>query len=353
MKIRSILSVMIVVLLGMSGAKAQDIHFSQFYASPLNLNPAITGVMTCDMRVSAIYRNQWASVLGGRAFNTFSAGVEGKFPVGNKGDHYGLGLNLWADKAGSSRLSSVQGSLSASYLKKIGGRKSNNHYLVAGAQLGVSQRSLKVLELQFGSQWDGDSFNGNLATQEDLANNRLTYADLNAGILWFSSLDKDNKSNFYVGASFNHLTKANLSHHLLGGDILFTKFSVHAGGEFRLGQRSRMALVPAVSTWFQGPSFELNAGTAFKFDFSKKSKSNQAFQIGAFARMVGAEGGIGSDAIVALFRLRFGSSHFGISYDINISPLSGATRGNGAFEVSYVYTLCGARRGRPMGCPTF
>ena len=136
-------------------------------------------------------------------------------------------------------------------------------------------------------------------------------------------------------------------------NILYTKISAHAGGEFRLGQRARIALVPAIATYFQGPSFELNAGTGFKFDFSKKSKSSQAFQVGAFTRMASIEGGMSVDAIVTMIRLRFGSSHFGLSYDINTSRMIAATRGNGAFEVSYVYTLCGVRGGRPMSCPTF
>ncbi len=41
---------------------AQDIHYSQFYASPLTLNPALTGVNECNYRIGAMYRNQWKSV---------------------------------------------------------------------------------------------------------------------------------------------------------------------------------------------------------------------------------------------------------------------------------------------------
>ncbi len=58
MKITKLLNIAIGLLLGVSSVNAQDIHFSQFFASPLNLNPATTGVLSCDMRFSAIYRNQ-------------------------------------------------------------------------------------------------------------------------------------------------------------------------------------------------------------------------------------------------------------------------------------------------------
>jgi len=73
-----------IVLAGMTTVKAQDIHFSQFYMSPLNLNPAMTGVMNCKTRFVANYRNQWASVLKANAYNTYSASYDQKVPVGRE-----------------------------------------------------------------------------------------------------------------------------------------------------------------------------------------------------------------------------------------------------------------------------
>lgn len=276
-----------------------------------------------------------------------------------------MGLNLWADKAGASNFSTVHGSLSGSYLKKIGGNRSNEHYLVAGGQIGMTQRSITTTNLRWGLQWDGTAFDGSLDDGEFIDFNRTTYADINAGILWFSSLDRDNKSNVYGGVAFSHLTRANVAFLNQDFEALYTKFTVHAGGEFRLSKYARMALTPAIAFHRQGPSTEINVGTGFKFDFSKKNRSSQAFQIGAFTRMVNgpaltidstgtASGGgaIGADALILMTRIRFGSSHIGLSYDINISRLRTASRGNGAFELSYVYTLCGVRK-RRLGCPTF
>jgi hypothetical protein len=39
--------------------KGQDIHFSQYYASPLSLNPANTGNYDGDWRLMNSYRQQW------------------------------------------------------------------------------------------------------------------------------------------------------------------------------------------------------------------------------------------------------------------------------------------------------
>lgn len=356
MKFHKILNIAVAFLLGAGAVQAQDIHFSQFFASPLNLNPATTGVLSCDLRFSAIYRNQWASVMKSKAFSTFSAGVETRFPVG-KNDYWGLGVNLWADKAGSSSFSSVHGSVSASFIKQLmGGRRSKDMYLVAGGAIGYSQRSVNTLNLTFGQQWGGDQFDGSLSTGEDFSGIApAKYADLSAGLYWWMGLDDNNKSTISAGIAFNHLTKANVTLLSRGFEPLFLKSTIHAGGDFRV--KKRLAIVPNVIAMFQGPSTELNFGTAIRFDFSKRSDSNQAFEIGPWYRISGQRiddetTTIGSDAAVIVARMRYGSSTFGISYDINVSPLRAATRGNGAFEVSYVYTLCGVRK-RQLGCPVF
>ena len=38
-----------------------DPHFSQYYAYPLWLNPALTGVINGDSRVNANYKNQYSN----------------------------------------------------------------------------------------------------------------------------------------------------------------------------------------------------------------------------------------------------------------------------------------------------
>ncbi len=344
-----------ITAVSMQETRAQDMHFSQFYVSNLTMNPATTGVMTCQMRVSAIYRNQWASIAGQYAFNTFGLGVEGKLNAGKK-DYVGLGLSVWVDRAGASQMTSIQGSISGSYLKKIGGRRANEHYLVAGAQIGFNQRSIRLDQLRWGTNWDGSAFDPTLPDNESVFNRNLAVADLNAGIMWFSALDKKNQSNVYAGIAFQHLTKSNLSFISQGTEPLFTKFTVHAGGEARLARR--FSLVPSLGLWFQGPSTQLNVGTGFKFDFSKKSVSRQAFTLGMYVRganmaqLNSDQVAFGVDALIALFRIKVGSSHIGFSYDINVSKLMGASRANGGFELSYVWTLCNPR-GRKLGCPTF
>ena len=134
------------------------------FSSPLNLNPALTGVMNCNVRLSGNYRNQWASVLKANAFSTYSISYDQRIPVG-RNDFFGVGGTFWGDKAGESNFATLQGRLSLSYSKKMsGGRKSGN-YLVVGADAGASQRSIDFLNLRYGSQHDGQGgFDQNLPT---------------------------------------------------------------------------------------------------------------------------------------------------------------------------------------------
>src|SRR5678810_1107516 len=56
---------------------AQDPHFSQFFSSPLTLNPAFTGKFNGQVRAAANYRNQWPTI--NRAYETGTASVD--FPI--------------------------------------------------------------------------------------------------------------------------------------------------------------------------------------------------------------------------------------------------------------------------------
>ncbi|MBK8966623.1 MAG: PorP/SprF family type IX secretion system membrane protein [Saprospiraceae bacterium] len=337
----------LVILMSAVVLPAQDIHFSQFYMSPLNLNPAMTGVMNCNHRIVANYRNQWASILKQNAYNTYSASYDQKLAVGRY-DYFGLGGTFWGDKAGESEFATLQARLSGSYAKKMGGYRRKAHYLVFGADLGVSQRSINSQALKWPSQNDGQGRYDPTQPGEIIDDPNFLFLDMSAGILWFSVFDEDN--NFYFGGAFSHLNRANQSFD--NQDIpLYSKFTFHAGGEFMVGKR--FGLIPGVVSFFQGPSFQVNAGNSFKFLLGNSRRYHQAFQIGAWARVANKlESGKLVDAFILSTRFDYEQFTIGFSYDINTSSLYTASNGNGAFEFSLVYKICGPER-RGVYCPNF
>ncbi|HHM20991.1 MAG TPA: type IX secretion system membrane protein PorP/SprF [Bacteroidetes bacterium] len=334
---------------------AQDIHFSQFYLSPLNLNPAMAGVMNCNIRLVANYRNQWASVLKSNAYSTYSASYDQKIAVGRY-DYFGVGATFWGDVAGEANFATTTGKLSGSYSKRMGGSRKEAHYLVLGAEVGLSQRSINFDKLRWGTQHDGQGGHNPLAPslEDNLTNNQFLFGDIAAGLLWFSVFDESN--NLYIGGAYHHLNRANQTFYEKNGlrEDLYSRFTIHAGGEFAVA--SRLGLLPGVIVMKQGPSFEVNSGTSLRFNLGggrPGSGNFQAFQFGTWVRVSNkVDSGILTDAVILSTRFDYNQFSVGFSYDLNVSALQPASNSNGAFEFALLYKFCGTER-RGVYCPNF
>lgn len=339
-----------VALLAATVVRAQDIHFSQFYMSPLNLNPAMTGVMNCNVRLTANYRNQLSSVLRGGVYNTYSASYDQRFTSGRY-DYWGLGATAWADVAGSADLGSTTFKVSGSYAKRLAGDRRRSHYLSAGIDAGIGRRSIDFLKLRWGNQFDGSGFDPGIPSGEefDPADDDLLFANVAAGILWFSNFGDD--ANLYVGGAFHNLNRADVSFADDGEDLLYSRFTVHAGGEFPIARR--VGLVPGIILMRQGPSMQVNSGASVKFLFGNARYNEQAFHVGAWTRIANnATGGVLNDAIILQTRFDYNEYSLGFSYDVNVSSLAPASNRQGAFELALQYKFCGGEN-RGVYCPNF
>ena len=340
----------VALVLGTGSLRAQDIHFSQFYLSPLNLNPAMTGVMNCNVRLVANYRNQWAPTLRGNAFNTYSASYDQRIPVGRY-DYWGVGATFWGDVAGEANFGTTTGKVSASYSKRMGGDRRSSHYLVFGAEGGVAQRNVDFLQLRWGSQFNPatSDYDPNLPANEQIFDRtNFMFADMAAGLLWFSTFDENN--NFYIGGAFHHLNTADQSFRTDISDNLYSRITGHAGGEFEMS--SRTSLVPGIIVMAQGPSFTMNTGTSIRWLLGRARGEYQAFQLGLWARISNQiESGVLTDAAIISTRFDYNSFSLGFSYDITMSELNNAG-GTGSFEFALAYKFCSPER-RNVYCPNF
>ncbi|MEK7254278.1 MAG: PorP/SprF family type IX secretion system membrane protein, partial [Bacteroidota bacterium] len=287
------------------------------------------------------------------AYSTYSVSYDQKIPVGRY-DYFGIGGTLWGDKAGELNFATVTGKLSGSYSKRMGGGRKESHYLVVGAEAGLSQRSLDFTLAKWGTQHDGQGGydpdapsyeNGNFDDFEFL------FADLAAGLLWFSVWDEN---NLYVGGSFHHLNRADQSFNSKNNDYIYSRFTAHVGGEFEV--TPRVGLVPGIIVMKQGPSFQLNSGTSLKFTLGhgKGRFSNyQAFHVGTWVRISNKiESGVLTDAVILQTRFDYNQFTLGFSYDVNVSALKPASSNNGAFEFALQYKFCNNER-RGVYCPNF
>src|SRR6476661_4653927 len=96
-------------LLAVHAVHAQDLHFSQFFNSPLVTNPANTGfIPEGDYRLGVNYRNQWASITA-FPYKTMSAfGDVQVMPNQENTGWLGVGGLILRDVAGTGSLTSTK-----------------------------------------------------------------------------------------------------------------------------------------------------------------------------------------------------------------------------------------------------
>lgn len=330
---------------------AQDKQFSQFYASPMNLNPAMTGVFEGSFRAVINYREQYNSILDAHPFRTISAGFEKRFRIVNS-DYLSIGFNALQDQSGVGGYGQYLGHLSASYMKQVGGSRygSQSQYLIAGAQIGAGQNRIDPTRLWFSAQYDNSSVsvNTSLDNQEaNLATSSDVFLDFNAGLMWYARLG-ENKS-VYFGGAINHLAPAQISLYEQGPtETLYMRFTGHGGAELPLNRE--LSILPAFLVMSQGPSFQTNFGINFRY--SNRDWREVAIRAGLWNRISKTVEGGHADALIFSTILEMERFNLGVSYDVNTSSLKTASQSRGSIEVSLIYVHPSKTRYK-VNCPKF
>ena len=325
---------------------AQDQQFTQFYATPLTLNPGLTGAFEGRYRVGTIYRDQWRKVLE-NPIRTFAVAADLRFKTPGKhvfDDALGLGLMFFSDKVSVVDFSTTQIALSLAYHKSLS--SDNRQFLSLGLQGGITQRNVNYESLQFQDQFDG--FNGYvLPTGEPLPENNFAFPDFNVGLNYSARFGRSGA--LFAGAALHHFLQPNVSFYNNGsdGEKLFMKISGQLSATIPLGT-SRTSFLPRVLFAKQGPHMQVNAGANFRTAMGKYGST--ALHIGGWVRPVRTESSFGLDAVVAMVGLEFNNVLFGLSYDINPKALSFKQR-QSSFEISIAYL--GEYENEEILCPKF
>jgi type IX secretion system PorP/SprF family membrane protein len=328
---------------------AQDMAFTQFYASPLLLNPAMTGLFDGKYRVSALYRNQWGAPFRRDAFKSFSAGLDVRFPIKRRRDFFAGGLVFYSDRVGTGNFNTTQIALSASFHKTLDA--DGRHFLGGGFQAGILQRNVTYEGLSFDDQFNGiDGYS--LGTNEVLPTNSLARGDMAAGLYW--QVATENNNAFYLGAAVHHLNRPDVSFVDAEGaptNRLFLKTSVQLGASLPFGEKNnRHVFLPRIVALWQGPHLALNAGTNVRIGLTEYE--NVALHLGTWARPVrDVSKGFGLDAVVFFAGFEYKGLNMGLSYDANVADFSAPGPFRSALEFSL--TFIGNYDDDMVACPTF
>lgn len=174
---------------------AQDHIYSQFFNSPVYLNPALTGQFQGDLRMNLIYRNQFTSVPGSLSY--ISGSIDYNIPKFGGG----IGLLLTRSTEGTAYL--TKNNISGTYSYSVG---SDIYVLSFGLQAGVTNRTLDWSKLVFGDQIDPKTgyIPGSTSAADRAQFNNKFYFDSGAGINLAVG-------EFNIGAALQHINKPNES----------------------------------------------------------------------------------------------------------------------------------------------
>lgn len=329
----------IALIIGALSAKAQDPNFSQFFASPLTLNPAMTGKIDGLYRIAGNYRNQWPTI--NNAFTTYTASFDASILQNriSEIDQFGVGLMAFKDQSGNGVIKYDYLSLSTAYHKGLD--EDGFNQLGAGFQVTYGNKKLDVTALKFEDMLRSDGFTG--ITNETFASNQLTvsYVDVNAGLLYNGTTNGYN--NYYFGVSAYHLNRPKETF-TEGEFYLAPRVTFQAGGRIPVGYMNNIHLSANHSR--QAGAVNTVLGGAYGLNLNGDEMTPSTLYLGSWFRV--------GDAIIPYVGLEFGEMRIGATYDVNISSLKPASNMRGGAEISLIYVRQPRDpNARKLNCPKF
>ena len=318
---------------------AQDIHFTQFQASTVQLNPALTGLYNGTIRFSAIARNQWATVPVN--YNSAKFSVEYNVLTMKNRDKLSVGVLFYYDRAGDSRYSTSCPSFSFAYSKALGSKK--NQYLSAGVNLALISRQMDYSLLKFDAQYNGEFYDANAYSFESTGKVTKNVMDIGAGLAYSFFFQK--KYSLEMGLSIQHLNQPNYSFKSDKKVTLNSRYTGHLSGSIALTQN--FAIMPQFLYQRQDSKQEFVASFLFKNKILSHKKTDMAFYYGPSYRV--------KDAISIVVGVLWNQWNFGFSYDVNSSGFRKASNTYGAVELSvqYIYSHLIKYKDSKQICPIF
>lgn len=301
----------------------QDLTFSQFYEQPLLRNPALAGVFTGDLRVSTVYRDQWASVTV--PFRTEAMSVEYKMPMQGNNDVLTLGSQMTLDQAGDIQLKRTQFLPVVNYSKSLSDDK--DAYLSIAFMGGPVYSQFDPTLIRTGDQYLGGSYNSINPTSQMFTNTGYNYWDLATGISFSSSYGENGR--FYIGAGYAHFNKP-VIHSVTGTveNFLYPKLTFNVGVNSPVTDRNR--IIAFADYFTQNGYRQLLGGILYGFDVQKfYNEDPYTIYFGSFLRW--------GDAFVPVVKMDFKHMSVGLSYDVNVSKLKTVSNYRGGFELTASY----------------
>jgi len=333
---------------------AQDPSFSQFFSSPLNVNPALTGAINGKWRIISNYRNQWSGPTN--PYTTGTISVDDKIlqnTVTNYVDEItrmGIGGMMMYDQGMGGALKSNFASFNISgnvrlasspgyepdgnrirHLSKIkmdeGGAE---HRIGIGIGVSYGKKWLDPTKLTFGEQFNGNGFDKNLPTGEMALSNMKSFLSLNAGLL-YSCITGN--SNFDLGVAAFHLNQPRQTFLEDDKEVLPRRYVIHSNFETILTDQVVLN-TNAIYQYQSGASY-FSVGGALGYSPNTSDERNLIINAGAWYWS--------RNAVVPYIGFGYDNFQFGLTYDITISDLKKTPERVQTFELCMIWRGTGSK----------
>jgi type IX secretion system PorP/SprF family membrane protein len=315
--------VFIFFLLTMGSCMAQDPSFSQFFSSPLNINPALTGNINGDWRVVSNFRDQWIGPASPFITGTASYDrkiLQNKVPGETENNALGIGAMLMYDYAMSGIVRSTYGSMNMAYRIKLAEGQSR-HMLAAGFGTIYGNRFVDFSRLDFEEQFTGSGFNTNLPTGEVALSNMKPYFSVSSGLTYSITTEK---TNVDIGIAGFHLNNPKQTFLQDDNQRLAMRKVIHTNLETYLSD----GLVLNLNGIFQNQSRAKYFSVGGALGFHVTEQQDVMLNVGMWYWS--------RNAVVPYVGLVYGNMQFGFSYDATISKLREARRKPNSWEFSLI-----------------
>ncbi len=291
--------------------KAQDVSFSQMYASPLYLSPSFTG-LTNGSRVSLTYRDQWPGVPN--TYRSYAVAADHFFADYSSG----VGIMILRDDSGDGKL--VRQDISALYAYEF--EVYEDVFVRPGIQFKYAERNINLLNAVLPSDQGSDG--SVIPGSGQYGEHNKKYFDAAASGMIYSD-------NFWFGVALDNLIK---------NDISVTdvetynpiKTSVYGGYKYSYSpgrNRNEQSITAAFNYRLQQGFNQLDFGTYWFIN---------PMELGVWYRGIpfaSEDGLMNNDGLIFILGINVGTVRFAYSYDLTLSDLSGFS--NGANEMTLIY----------------
>ncbi|MCK9163398.1 MAG: PorP/SprF family type IX secretion system membrane protein [Bacteroidales bacterium] len=310
----------------------QDIHFSSFNANPMMLNPASTALGGSMFRAGTMYRNQWETLSKG--YNSYLLSFEAlAYKNRIRRDGIGLGINFMADVAGTLSYGQQNIGLSLSYFKAIDLNK--EHYISFGIISNTSSWGYNQSNSIFGREPEDN---------EGVLLSEIRTFDIGLGAYW--QIKANETHSIQAGTSLLHINQPSLSYYENSDITLPMRLNAYVVDHIMINFDHSIS--PSILFQSQNNFKELIFGMDYNINISETSINQQIISLGAYYRTL--------DAMIIMVKYKQDNIGCGLSYDINLSGLTPASKTYGGVEIWLLYSFnpYGYKRSKTsIPCPAF